>query len=132
MLPLPGLARAPLTLLVCAALALAGCAGDPDAADEPLVTPPVTGGDPCADASTATILGTEGPDDIDGTDDDDIIFALGGDDVVRAHSGNDIVCGGEGDDRLGGGPGDDHLDGGDGNDTCMDGPGAGERVGCEA
>jgi len=73
----------------------------------------------------ATIVGTDGPDEIFGTDGIDVIHGLGGDDIIHGLRGRDIICGGGGNDtiygnqaadRLFGGGGDDELRGGRGND----------------
>jgi uncharacterized delta-60 repeat protein len=53
----------------------------------------------------ATIVGTNGPDDIAGTPHRDVIAALGGRDKVRGLSGPDVICGGKGKDSLFGGAG---------------------------
>ena len=53
----------------------------------------------------ATIVGTNGPDEIIGTPHRDVIAALGGRDKVRALGGPDVVCGGKGKDELFGGAG---------------------------
>ena len=68
--------------------------------------PPLCGGKP------ATIVGTEGDDDLRGTDGDDVIVGLGGDDLIKGRGGNDTLCGNAGKDTLVGGPGDDVLRGG--------------------
>src|SRR5215207_3017858 len=43
----------------------------------------------------ATIVGTEGNDNLVGTEGRDIIVALGGNDRVQALGGDDAVCGGD-------------------------------------
>jgi len=53
----------------------------------------------------ATIVGTNGPDEITGTPHRDVISALGGRDKVRALGGPDVICGGKGKDELFGGAG---------------------------
>jgi uncharacterized delta-60 repeat protein len=53
----------------------------------------------------ATIVGTNGPDEITGTPHRDVIAALGGRDKVRALGGPDVICGGKGKDELFGGAG---------------------------
>jgi uncharacterized delta-60 repeat protein len=53
----------------------------------------------------ATIVGTQGPDEITGTPHRDVIAALGGKDTVRGLSGADLICGGKGRDKISGGPG---------------------------
>jgi len=57
----------------------------------------------------ATIVGTQGPDEITGTPRRDVIAALGGNDTVRGLSGADLICGGKGHDKLLGGPGRDRI-----------------------
>jgi Ca2+-binding RTX toxin-like protein len=57
----------------------------------------------------ATILGTDGDDDLIGTSGDDVIVAGGGDDTADAGAGDDLVCGGTGADDLTGGVGNDRL-----------------------
>ncbi len=53
----------------------------------------------------ATIVGTNGPDEITGTPHRDVIAALGGRDKVRALGGPDVICGGKSKDELFGGAG---------------------------
>lgn len=91
----------------------------------------------------ATIVGTEGNDEISGTNRDDVVVAFGGADIIRTGRGNDLICAGDGQDsatgRAGhdrirgaesasGGPGDDlllssqefsSLKGGDGDDSLI-------------
>lgn len=76
----------------------------------------------CA-GQAATILGTEGDDDIDGTPGPDVIHGLGGSDRIHGLGGDDVICGGDGDDRLFGEDGNDILDGGNGNDRLLGGNG---------
>jgi len=57
----------------------------------------------------ATIVGTQGPDELTGTPRRDVIAALGGKDTVRGLSGADLICGGKGRDKLLGGPGHDQV-----------------------
>ncbi len=76
----------------------------------------------------ATLLGTDGDDEIFGTDSDDNIQALGGNDVLVGGRGNDFMDGGDGDDtflvegrrqgkdRIVGGEGFDSIRGGEGDD----------------
>ncbi len=67
---------------------------------------------PVCDGKPATIVGTEGDDDLRGTNGDDVIVGLGGDDLIKGRGGNDTLCGKGGRDILIGGPGDDVLWGG--------------------
>ncbi len=60
----------------------------------------------------ATIVGTDGDDELVGTPGDDVIAGLGGQDEVDAGAGDDVVCGDAGADVLTGGDGDDRLYGG--------------------
>ncbi len=57
----------------------------------------------------ATIVGTQGPDELIGTPRRDVIVALGGKDKVRGLTGPDLICGGRGKDQLLGGPGRDKV-----------------------
>jgi len=68
-----------------------------------------------------TILGSNGPDQIQGTAGDDVIHGLGGADAIDGGGGHDIICGGTGDDSLTGGSGPDLLLGGGGIDSCLSG-----------
>lgn len=57
----------------------------------------------------ATIVGTNGPDELIGTPRRDVIAALGGEDKVRGLTGPDLICGGKGLDKLFGGPGHNEI-----------------------
>ena len=78
---------------------------------------PTCGGEP------ATIVGTEGDDELRGTPGRDVIVGLGGDDDIGGVDGRDRLCGGPGDDRLYGGHHDDRLIGGPGDDFMIGGGG---------
>ncbi|MGH3444273.1 MAG: calcium-binding protein [Nocardioidaceae bacterium] len=68
------------------------------------------------DGLTATIVGTDGDDDVTGTTGDDVVSLGAGRDHFDGRGGNDVVCGGPGFDSLRGGAGDDHIFGeGDGD-----------------
>jgi RTX calcium-binding nonapeptide repeat (4 copies) len=82
-----------------------------------------TNGGVTCEGETATIVGTNGNDDIVGTSGNDVIVALGGDDSIRALGGNDLVCGGAGNDAMSGDDGDDNMNGGAGNDLLDSGDG---------
>jgi Ca2+-binding RTX toxin-like protein len=80
----------------------------------------------------ATIVGTNGADDIAGTPGRDVIAGLAGDDQIHGLGQDDIICGGDGNDvvygdrgtdLLFGEGGHDLLDGGRGNDTIDGGTG---------
>ena len=94
---------------------------------------------PTAEAATytcngyqATIVGTNGSNDIEGTRGRDVIVALAGHDEIDGNGGNDIICagagnyevdGGSGNDRIDGGSGHDDLEGSSGRDTIKGGSG---------
>ena len=71
----------------------------------------------------ATIVGTDGDDDLEGTNGRDVIALLGGSDQVATFEGNDLVCGAGGDDLIRGGGDDDIIRGGGGNDILKGGNG---------
>jgi len=71
----------------------------------------------------ATIIGTNGPDNLLGTVGDDVVVGLGGDDMISTGDGNDYLCGGPGVDVLIGSNGNDVMDGDEGNDDLFGGPG---------
>ena len=64
----------------------------------------------------ATIVGTEGDDEIRGTSGPDVIVGLGGSDRILGRGDNDLICAGDGDDVVYGGDGNDVIFGGEGND----------------
>lgn len=85
----------------------------------------------CA-GKTASIVGTEGSDNLIGTNGKDVIVGLGGNDTIDGLGGNDIVCGlggsdlirvRGGNDRVRAGGGNDRLRGGDGSDGLRGGSG---------
>jgi Ca2+-binding RTX toxin-like protein len=87
----------------------------------------------------ATVVGTDGADDLRGTNRDDVIAAGGGADTVVGLRGDDLVCGGGGadelrgkggDDALRGGSGKDELQGGGGSDRCRGGGGSDSKRQC--
>jgi len=77
----------------------------------------------------ATIVGTNGNDNMQGTPGDDVILGLGGNDTIYGGGGNDRICGGNGADKLYGNTGNDRLDGGAGNDELRDSYGNNTLVG---
>jgi len=79
---------------------------------------------PTCRRATATIVGTNGSDQIKGTRHRDVIVAKAGDDNVAARGGNDLICGGRGRDDLEGNAGSDRILGMRGNDILEGGLGA--------
>jgi hypothetical protein len=75
----------------------------------------------------ATLVGTDGADNIVGTSGRDVIAALGGNDKVNAKGGKDLVCAGGGKDKVSGKGGNDRLFGEGGNDTLNGGAGKKDR-----
>ncbi len=61
----------------------------------------------------ATIVGTDGADELTGTKERDVIVGRGGDDLIVGRAGNDLVCAGAGDDEVDAGDGRDTVDGGE-------------------
>jgi Ca2+-binding RTX toxin-like protein len=85
----------------------------------------------------ATIVGTEGSDNITGTAGPDVIVSLGGVDLIASGAGDDRVCAGpgndvalleEGNDSWDGGDGVDNVDGGPGDDMLVGGAGEADGV----
>jgi len=72
----------------------------------------------------ATIVGTDGDDEIRGTPGDDVIAAGRGADRVWGGPGTDLVCAGPGHDIVHGGAGPDWLRGGGGRDLLIGGGGS--------
>lgn len=65
----------------------------------------------------ATIVGTDGDDELVGTSGRDVIVGLAGDDEIRGLRGDDLICAGPGDDDVRGGKGADEIHGQQGADT---------------
>ncbi len=98
---------------------------------------PSSAAEATCEGQPATIVGTEGADDLVGTSGPDVIVGLGGDDRIDALAGEDVVCGGAGDDtilggrrvdRLVGGAGDDWIEPEEGDDVVVWRPGHGTDV----
>ena len=68
------------------------------------------------DGKAATIVGTNGADNLRGTSGRDVIVGLGGNDEIDGLGGNDVICGNAGNDEIDGGRGNDWLHGGAGHD----------------
>lgn len=66
----------------------------------------------------ATIVGTNGNNDLHGTNGNDVIVGKGGNDKLDGKEGDDRLCGNDGNDELKGGPGTDKGNGGPGTDKC--------------
>jgi Ca2+-binding RTX toxin-like protein len=71
----------------------------------------------------ATMLGTDGADQITGSPKADVVVGLDGNDKLSRLGGNDVICGGAGKDTMKGGKGKDKLYGEAGKDTLKGGPG---------
>lgn len=85
----------------------------------------------------ATIVGTNGPNNIKGTARKDVIYAGGGNDTIKTPSGprnqgNDVICGGPGNDDIVGNSDSEKLIGGPGNDEIKSGNGNNLVVGDNA
>lgn len=66
-----------------------------------------------------TMVGTDGPDELNGTVGPDVIAGLNGNDTIAGLDGNDLVCAGGGGDIVFGGSGNDVLLGQGGNDQLF-------------
>jgi Ca2+-binding RTX toxin-like protein len=96
---------------------------------------------PTCNGKPATIVGTDGGDNLGFTRGPDVIVGLGGNDDLDGGRGNDVICGGDGRDSLEGTGGRDTLFGeagkdtlvGKGKDLCNGGNGydRAAQVGCE-
>jgi Ca2+-binding RTX toxin-like protein len=64
---------------------------------------------PTCNASVATIVGTDGDDDLTGTDGRDVVWLGAGDDIFHGLGGLDQVCPGPGKNQIDTGPGDDYV-----------------------
>ena len=106
-----------LRLVVVAAVAIVGAA---------LVVQSPAGGQlaPTCNGLLATIVGTEGRDNLIGTPGDDVIVGLAGSDRIVGRGGQDTICGGPGRDRIRGSNGRDTIFGEGGRDKIFGGGGA--------
>ena len=75
----------------------------------------------------ATIVGTNGNDDIEGTSGRDVIVGLGGHDEIDGNGGNDVICAGSGNDEVDGGSGNDYIHAGSGHDQ-LEGSSGNDRI----
>ncbi len=105
----PGARRVAAVLLVLLPLAPPALAADD--------------GPPSCNGQLATIVGTDGADELFGTDGPDVIAGLNGPDVIHGLGGDDVLCGDNGSDVLYGGDGNDLLFGGNGDDGLLGGHG---------
>ena len=85
------------------------------------VTPPALSA--TCNGIRATIVGTNGNDELTGTPGRDVMAGLRGRDRLSGSAGNDLICGDESRDTLIGGPGKDLLLGGQGHDRLLGGKG---------
>ena len=69
------------------------------------------------DGLVASIVGTNGGDDLVGTGGNDVIYSGMGADTVDGLGGDDLICTGSGDDVVDGGLGNDTIEAGAGSDT---------------
>lgn len=74
-------------------------------------------------ASSCTITGTPGDDQLQGTNGNDVICGLAGNDTISAGGGNDTIFGGDGNDSINGGAGNDVIFGEAGRDALIGGAG---------
>ena len=72
----------------------------------------------------ATVVGDDGPNELNGTPGADVIVGGPGDDTIDGGGGNDHVCGGAGTDMVRGGAGSDLVDPGAGDDRAEGGDGS--------
>jgi CSLREA domain-containing protein len=79
--------------------------------------PPPPPGDEECQGEDATIVGTDGNDNLQGTAGDDVVVLLDGNDTFDGQKGNDLVCAGAGDDEILGAAGGDDIFGEGGEDT---------------
>jgi RTX calcium-binding nonapeptide repeat (4 copies)/Kelch motif len=86
----------------------------PATCSRPAPAPPATSA--TCRGRQATIVGSDGADQITGTGRADVIVGLGGTDKLSGLAGKDVICGAKGSDTLKGGAGNDQLSGQKGND----------------
>ncbi len=92
---------------------------------------PAASATPTCFGQPATIIGTDGPDDMwheSLSPGPDVIVGLGGDDAIYAGDGDDLVCGGSGNDTVFGGNHNDRVHGDDGNDEVNGGYGGRDQL----
>jgi Ca2+-binding RTX toxin-like protein len=82
---------------------------------------------PTCSGKQATIVGTDGADQITGTPGADVIVGLGGNDVIKGGDQADVICGDGGDDVINGKSGEDLLLGEQGNDR-LNGAGKNDQL----
>lgn len=88
-----------------------------------VVVAPAAFGAPRCLGAAATIVGTDGDDDIEGTRRRDVIVTRRGSDIVNGRGGGDVICTGGDDDFVRGGAGNDLILTGGSSDTAHGGEG---------
>lgn len=88
----------------------------------PIATPTPAPVHTC-NGEVATIVGTNGDDDLVGTEGRDVIVGLRGRDTIRGLGGNDVICGNAGQDVIDAGDGADVVFGNGGRDEIVGGAG---------
>lgn len=94
-------------------------------------------GEVMCDGQVATIVGTEGDDELESDGNPDVIAGLGGNDDILGYGFDDLICGGPGNDeifaetntRILGGPGRDVIGSPRGANELLGGPGRDTLVG---
>lgn len=76
---------------------------------------------PSCAGERATLIGTDGNDELVGTDSSDVIVGFGGADQIEGLGGDDVICGGDGNDVINGGSGRDRIFGDAGHDRLNGG-----------
>lgn len=87
------------------------------------IVPPASARTPQCLGYDATIVGTDGRDDLVGTMGRDVIVAGRGHDSIQAGHGADVICAGRGNDEVSAGTGRDLVKGGIGRDAIHGGEG---------
>jgi uncharacterized repeat protein (TIGR01451 family) len=96
---------------------------DPDRSDNTSTQTTMIVPAPTCAGRKATLVGTEGDDNLIGTVKRDVIVALGGNDTIEGLDGFDVICAADGNDALKGQEDNDILRSGTGADTVRGGGG---------